>query len=211
MLGMHGTVFANYAVNDADLLLAMGVRFDDRVTGAACSSASLPTLDPAMVMLTDSRLNIQCAVRQWHACAVGVHASACGVCQWLRTMRHPVKYFLSRVAGKLETFAERARIVHVDVDPAEINKNKEAHIPMCTTTKAALAALVAALDARPLVDGQYGAWVATLAAQREEFPMVFPARDDVIIPQRAIQACCQHRRCCHQLCRLTMLRCAALP
>ena len=64
--------------------------------------------------------------------------------------------------GKLETFAERARIVHIDVDPAEINKNKEAHIPMCTTTKDALVALNAALDARPLVDGQYGAWVTTL-------------------------------------------------
>ena len=48
MLGMHGTVFANYAVNDADLLLAMGVRFDDRVTGAACSPDSLPTLVPAI-------------------------------------------------------------------------------------------------------------------------------------------------------------------
>ena len=33
MLGMHGTVYSNYAVNDADLLLALGVRFDDRVTG----------------------------------------------------------------------------------------------------------------------------------------------------------------------------------
>ena len=33
MLGMHGTVYANYAVNEADLLLAFGVRFDDRVTG----------------------------------------------------------------------------------------------------------------------------------------------------------------------------------
>jgi acetolactate synthase-1/2/3 large subunit len=33
MLGMHGTVYANYAINDADLLLAFGVRFDDRVTG----------------------------------------------------------------------------------------------------------------------------------------------------------------------------------
>src|SRR2546428_4852057 len=33
MLGMHGSVYANYAVNDADLLLAFGVRFDDRVTG----------------------------------------------------------------------------------------------------------------------------------------------------------------------------------
>src|SRR5262249_15367018 len=33
MLGMHGTIYANYAINDADLLLALGVRFDDRVTG----------------------------------------------------------------------------------------------------------------------------------------------------------------------------------
>src|SRR5262249_47163474 len=33
MLGMHGTVYANYAINSADLLLALGVRFDDRVTG----------------------------------------------------------------------------------------------------------------------------------------------------------------------------------
>lgn len=37
MLGMHGTVVANYAINDADLLLALGVRFDDRVTGAHLS------------------------------------------------------------------------------------------------------------------------------------------------------------------------------
>src|SRR5688572_9899478 len=33
MLGMHGTVYANYAINEADLLIALGVRFDDRVTG----------------------------------------------------------------------------------------------------------------------------------------------------------------------------------
>ncbi len=37
MLGMHGTVVANYAINDADLLLALGVRFDDRVTGSHLS------------------------------------------------------------------------------------------------------------------------------------------------------------------------------
>ena len=41
MLGMHGTVFANYAVNDGDLLLALGVRFDDRVTGAARSQLNV--------------------------------------------------------------------------------------------------------------------------------------------------------------------------
>jgi acetolactate synthase-1/2/3 large subunit len=40
MLGMHGTVYANYAVDKADLLLAFGVRFDDRVTGKLESFAS---------------------------------------------------------------------------------------------------------------------------------------------------------------------------
>jgi len=62
MLGMHGTVFANFAVDQSDLLLAFGVRFDDRVT------------------------------------------------------------------GKLETFASNAKIVHIDIDPAELNKNKESFI-----------------------------------------------------------------------------------
>ncbi|KAE9467502.1 hypothetical protein C3L33_00596, partial [Rhododendron williamsianum] len=61
MLGMHGTVYANYAVNSSDLLLAFGVRFDDRVT------------------------------------------------------------------GKLEAFASRAKIVHIDIDSAEIGKNKQPH------------------------------------------------------------------------------------
>ena len=72
MLGMHGTVFANFAVDEADLLLAFGVRFDDRVT------------------------------------------------------------------GKLETFASKARVVHIDIDPAEISKNKEAHIMVCADTRPAI-------------------------------------------------------------------------
>jgi acetolactate synthase-1/2/3 large subunit len=39
--------------------------------------------------------------------------------------------FDDRVTGKLEAFATHARIVHIDVDPAEIHKNKHAHIPIC--------------------------------------------------------------------------------
>ena len=73
MLGMHGTVYANYAVNEADLLLAFGVRFDDRVT------------------------------------------------------------------GKLSEFAKHGRIVHVDIDASEINKNKFAHIPVHADVKDVLA------------------------------------------------------------------------
>jgi acetolactate synthase-1/2/3 large subunit len=64
MLGMHETVYANYAVDKADLLLAFGVHFDARVT------------------------------------------------------------------GKLESFASRASIVHIDMDPAEIGKNKQPHISL---------------------------------------------------------------------------------
>ena len=64
MLGMHGTVYANYAINEADLLLAFGVRFDDRVT------------------------------------------------------------------GKVSEFAKHGKIVHIDIDPSEINKNKVAHLPI---------------------------------------------------------------------------------
>ncbi len=39
--------------------------------------------------------------------------------------------FDDRVTGKLEAFATHARIVHIDIDPAEIHKNKHAHIPIC--------------------------------------------------------------------------------
>ncbi|HUY35772.1 MAG TPA: biosynthetic-type acetolactate synthase large subunit [Pirellulales bacterium] len=75
MLGMHGSVYANYAVDEADLLLAFGVRFDDRVT------------------------------------------------------------------GKVSEFAKHGKIVHIDIDPSEINKNKEAHIPIVSDIRYALAAL----------------------------------------------------------------------
>ncbi|NOY28778.1 MAG: biosynthetic-type acetolactate synthase large subunit, partial [Planctomycetes bacterium] len=69
MLGMHGTVYANYAVDEADLLIALGVRFDDRVT------------------------------------------------------------------GKVEEFCKHGKIIHVDIDASELNKNKPAHIPVCSDVK----------------------------------------------------------------------------
>ena len=75
MLGMHGSVYANYAVEQADLLIALGVRFDDRVT------------------------------------------------------------------GKVEEFCKHGKIVHVDIDASELNKNKPAHIPVCSDVKYALAEL----------------------------------------------------------------------
>ena len=124
MLGMHGTVVANYAVDSADLLLAMGVRFDDRVT------------------------------------------------------------------GKLESFATRARIVHVDVDPAEISKNKHAHIPVCADVKGTLQALLARMEAGGIegLEAEHkAAWREELSQIKREFPMTYPTRPDVIMPQQAIE------------------------
>ncbi|KAG2422754.1 hypothetical protein HXX76_015774 [Chlamydomonas incerta] len=121
MLGMHGTVFANYAVDAADLLVALGVRFDDRVT------------------------------------------------------------------GRLDAFAARARIVHVDIDAAEISKNKTAHVPVCGDVKQALTHLNRLLVANPIPADKWAAWRAELAAKRAEFPMRYPQRDDAIVPQHAIE------------------------
>ncbi len=112
MLGMHGTVYANYAVNDADLLLALGVRFDDRVT------------------------------------------------------------------GKVSEFAKHGRIVHVDVDASEINKNKTAHIAVAADVRDFLEGLL------PLVEpGDYREWLQKLDSWRTSEPLAYADRDDVIMPQ----------------------------
>ncbi len=116
MVGMHGTVYANYAINHADLLLALGVRFDDRVT------------------------------------------------------------------GKLEEFCKHGKIVHIDVDPSEINKNKEAHIPVVSDVKYALE------DLNGLVEpADYTAWHAELDTWREKHPLKYKDEADGILPQYAIQ------------------------
>jgi len=116
MVGMHGTVYANYAINHADLLLAFGVRFDDRVT------------------------------------------------------------------GKLETFCEHGRIVHIDIDPAEINKNKEAHLPIVSDIKYALQELNGLVEAN-----DYEAWYAEIETWRTKHPLKYKDTEDAILPQHAIQ------------------------
>ncbi|MCZ6632265.1 MAG: biosynthetic-type acetolactate synthase large subunit, partial [bacterium] len=115
MVGMHGTVYANYAINHADLLLAMGVRFDDRVT------------------------------------------------------------------GKLEAFCEHGRIVHIDIDPSEINKNKQAHFPVVSDIKYALEELNGLTNA-----GDYTQWHADIAIWRGKHPLRYKEQENEILPQYAI-------------------------
>jgi len=123
MLGMHGTVYANYAVNDADLLLALGVRFDDRVT------------------------------------------------------------------GKLEEVAKHGKIVHVDIDPSEMHKNKEAHIPIVADVKQFLEQLNEAWsdEDQPEIE----AWWTQINAWRDEYPLTVKESGDFIIPQYAIEELCR--------------------
>jgi acetolactate synthase-1/2/3 large subunit len=126
MLGMHGTVYSNYAVNEADLLLAFGVRFDDRVT------------------------------------------------------------------GKLAEFCKHGKIVHVDIDPSEIHKNKYAHVPVHGDLTGVITDLNAMLKEDANADligpGRYTEWLRQIDAWRAADPMVVPPHPaNVIIPQYAIQ------------------------
>jgi len=119
MLGMHGTAYANFAIDAADLLLAFGVRFDDRVT------------------------------------------------------------------GKLDEFALHGKIVHVDIDPSEIHKNKEAHIPIVSDVKDFLVALNAAFtdDDKPEIDE----WNQQIVEWKTKYPMTYRDSDEWILQQWAVE------------------------
>jgi acetolactate synthase-1/2/3 large subunit len=117
MLGMHGSVYGNRAVRDCDLLLAFGVRFDDRVT------------------------------------------------------------------GKLDEFAKHAKIVHIDVDPSELNKNKPAHIPIVSDIKYALAELNKLVGS---MENEIAAWVDQCQEWKREHPFKYNQQFDGILQQHAI-------------------------
>jgi acetolactate synthase-1/2/3 large subunit len=117
MLGMHGSVYANYAVDEADLLIAVGVRFDDRVT------------------------------------------------------------------GKVAEFAQHGFIVHIDIDPSEINKNKLVHIPIVADVNEALSQLNDVVE--PPEEG-LDEWHAKIAGWKEEDPFAFDESYPGILAQEAI-------------------------
>ena len=116
MLGMHGTVYANKAVSGCDLLIALGVRFDDRVT------------------------------------------------------------------GNLERFAPDAKIIHIDIDPSEINKNKTAHIPVVCDVKDALQQLLPLLEYKDEID----TWRTQCQQWKQENPLTYDQEFDGILQQHAI-------------------------
>jgi acetolactate synthase-1/2/3 large subunit len=117
MLGMHGTEYANFAVMESDVLIAIGARFDDRVT------------------------------------------------------------------GKIDTFAPHAKIVHIDIDPAEIGKNKQIDIPIVGDVKAVLQDMLAQLKKK----NAYEPWLKKIKHWRQHHPL--RVKDDGRLhPQQIIRA-----------------------
>jgi len=114
MLGMHGTAYANHAVAHCDLLIAIGVRFDDRVT------------------------------------------------------------------GKLDAFAKRAKVIHIDVDPAEIGKTVHVDIPIVGDCKRVLTELLKQVEPREETD-----WNRQVMQWKEEYPLHYP-EDGGLYPQYVI-------------------------
>jgi acetolactate synthase-1/2/3 large subunit len=124
MPGMHGTVGAVGALQKADLIVALGARFDDRVT------------------------------------------------------------------GKLSTFAPGATIVHADIDPAEIGKNRHADVPIVGDVGEVMAELVAALREEIAAgrQGDYEGWWVQLNRWRDTYPLGYDLPDDgSLSPQYVIE------------------------
>lgn len=115
-LGMHGAAYANYAVRDCDLLIGLGVRFDDRVT------------------------------------------------------------------GKVEAFAKDAKIIHVDIDASELNKNKTAHIPVRGDVKQVLTELNKIVQ-KPNIDE----WRKHTRDLKVKYPLKYDTEFDGILQQHAIK------------------------
>ncbi|HNO09264.1 MAG TPA: biosynthetic-type acetolactate synthase large subunit, partial [Methanoregulaceae archaeon] len=116
MLGMHGTRSANYAVTESDLLIAIGARFDDRVT------------------------------------------------------------------GKLDSFASHARIIHIDIDPAEIGKNKKVDVPIVGDVRSVLQDMLAKLQKKK----SYDRWLTRIRGWKEKHPLQYVS-DNCLRPQYVVE------------------------
>lgn len=124
MLGLHGTAYANFAVSECDLLIAVGARFDDRVTGS------------------------------------------------------------------LDQFACHAQVIHIDIDPAEVGKNRVPEVPIVGDVRQVLIDLLHRCDELgiPSDPNQTREWLARITRWRQEYPLEVPQPADTLSPQEVIVA-----------------------
>jgi acetolactate synthase-1/2/3 large subunit len=122
MLGMHGTAYANFAVSECDLLIAVGARFDDRV------------------------------------------------------------------AGKLDEFASHAKVIHIDIDPAEVGKNRAPEVPIVGDVRRVLIDLLRRCQQAGdcVAPNQTQEWLNRINRWRQDYPLVVPQHSDSISPQEVI-------------------------
>ena len=117
MLGMHGTEYANYAITESDLLIAIGARFDDRVT------------------------------------------------------------------GKLSRFAPNAKVIHIDIDPAEIGKNVNPDVPIVGDAKSVLADMICLAEKKDCISEK---WLEHVKTWRADHPLRV-VDDGKVHPQQIIR------------------------
>jgi len=121
MLGMHGTAYANFAVTECDLLIAIGARFDDRVT------------------------------------------------------------------GKLDTFAPKAKVIHFEIDPAEINKNRLVEVSVLGDVGISLVKLLDLSNHRK-INTKTSKWLTKIKNWKKDFPLMTPPKEGEIYPQEVLIA-----------------------
>lgn len=122
MLGMHGTAYANFAVSECDLLIALGARFDDRVT------------------------------------------------------------------GKLDEFACKAKVIHIDIDPAEIGKNRMPQIALIGDVNHILYHLIATIKVQKIsFKYQTDSWKERIKKWKQQYPLLIPQHTIKISPQEILR------------------------
>jgi acetolactate synthase-1/2/3 large subunit len=90
--------------------------------------------------------------------------------------------FDDRVTGKVDKFCETGTIVHIDIDPSELNKNKPAHLPIVSDIKYALARLADMIAERP-IQKKFTAWHEQIAAWKERAPFGYRVTEEVMKSQ----------------------------
>ncbi|MFZ9148191.1 biosynthetic-type acetolactate synthase large subunit [Vulcanococcus sp.] len=93
--------------------------------------------------------------------------------------------FDDRVTGRLDGFAPRAQVIHIDIDAAEMGKTRKPDVPVVADVKLALEALLAA-SAQENSGGRTEAWLERIAQWKQHYPLVVPAPEGEIAPQEVV-------------------------
>ena len=93
--------------------------------------------------------------------------------------------FDDRVTGRLDGFAPRAQVIHIDIDAAELGKTRTPDVPVVADVKAALEALLAASSGEDSA-GRTEAWLERINSWKQHYPLVVPAPEGEIAPQEVV-------------------------